>query len=77
MRTCIICGACVRNGNKKSNTCDPICTRARNAGMSRLERLEYEMRRDGRRFAKLHCKVCGKLNSQCFCYDVEGKLKQA
>ena len=72
MRTCIICG----NENPKTNPCDPVCTRARNAGMSREERMAFEVRRAGVNFKRKHCKVCGMLNSECFCYYVEGNVNQ-
>jgi len=35
-RLCIVCGARVTNSNPKANTCDPICTFARDTGISRV-----------------------------------------
>jgi hypothetical protein len=43
MRACILCGARVRNQNPKTNTCDPICTRAKHAGRDRQGQIEYEL----------------------------------
>lgn len=43
MRTCIICGAGVRNLNPKTVTCSPMCTRARDAGRTRERQQEYEI----------------------------------
>jgi hypothetical protein len=42
-RLCVICGAKVRNQNPKTNTCDPICTRAKHASRTRQEQIEHEM----------------------------------
>ena len=46
-RLCIVCGARVKNMNPKTNTCDPICTRAKHASRTRQEQIEYEMDIDG------------------------------
>ena len=46
-RPCVICGARVVNTNPKTNTCDSICTRAKHAGRTRQEQIEYEMDIDG------------------------------
>jgi hypothetical protein len=43
MRLCCICGASVRNQNPKCDTCDPICTRAKYAGVSREEQISVDM----------------------------------
>lgn len=43
MRTCVVCGARVRNINQKANTCGSLCTKARNAGRTREGQIRHEM----------------------------------
>lgn len=45
-RKCVICGATVINRNPKTTTCDPVCTRAKHAGKTRLEQTQEDMRRE-------------------------------
>jgi len=45
-RLCVVCGAKVRNQNPKTNTCDPICTRAKHSNRTRPQQIEYEMAMD-------------------------------
>ena len=42
-RTCIVCGALVRNQNPRCETCSPECTRAKYSRRSRLDQIRYEM----------------------------------
>lgn len=45
-RKCMVCGAAVRNINPKTRTCDPICTRARNNGLTRTEQIKLDLIKD-------------------------------
>jgi hypothetical protein len=42
MRKCIICGARVTNLNPKTNTCDPMCTRAKKNGVDRIQQANID-----------------------------------
>lgn len=42
-RLCIICGARVRNLNKKVNTCSPVCTRAKHNKRTLEEQNKFEI----------------------------------
>jgi hypothetical protein len=71
MRLCIICGARVRNQNPKSDTCDPVCTRAKHAGRSsRAEQLRFELTNPGVE-SPLECPDCGHFLHDCQCWNNE------
>ena len=40
---CLVCGAKVINHNPMTVTCDPVCTRARKAGRTRVEQTTWEV----------------------------------
>jgi hypothetical protein len=37
IRKCVICGARIRNPNKKTTTCGSLCTKIKKSGMTREE----------------------------------------
>lgn len=63
MRACCICGAGIKNRNAQTTTCDPICTRAKQNGVTRQIQIEREMaepfpERDGRGCPTCGCRFC-------------------
>jgi len=49
MRKCIICGARVTNINPRSNTCDPVCTRAKHNEVDRPTQIRLDLAYDYRK----------------------------
>lgn len=45
-RTCVICGAKVRNQNPKVDTCDSTCTAAKKSGRNRTEQVRVELEQE-------------------------------
>ena len=43
VRLCVMCGAKVINHNPKTQTCQPLCTRARYNNRTMQQQLEYEL----------------------------------
>lgn len=51
-RLCEICGARVENLNRKTTTCDPVCTRAKHNGFTnRAQQLKRDLAEDNHRAA--------------------------
>lgn len=73
MKTCIICGARVRNSNPKTNTCRPICTRAKHAGRKLAEQQRHEMElkafESPRTCGACDCAIDGNGDCGCNPYD--------
>lgn len=40
---CVVCGARANTMNSRNTTCDNICTRARDAGITREQQLDRDM----------------------------------
>lgn len=68
-RSCVICGARVRNQNPKTTTCDETCTAARNAGRTRVEQIQWELANPNVNENPPCCETCGMFTSQCQCWD--------
>lgn len=66
VRSCVVCGARVRNQNLKTTTCDTTCTKAKKKGISRTDQIADEM---NEQHAKDYCDGCGFLYAQCQCWD--------
>jgi predicted nucleic acid-binding Zn ribbon protein len=45
-RKCVVCGAAVKNMNPKCNTCDSICTRAKNNNITRNEQVIRDIQQE-------------------------------